>query len=472
MFLAVAFLFPVAGCRRPPAVVHIALSTPLINLEPCSDDHETNLVLGNVYEPLVEYDKDFGLRPLLAESWETPDPNAWVFRLRQGVRFHDGARMTADDVVFSLLRARDHPESLLQSYFAPLESVTARGDRAVAIHTSAPIGDLPHYLTAAGIIRAGREPDGTGTGPYRLVSRAEGAVTLSAFDGYWGGHAGVEELRFFLVRPDEPLDAVLRGRPLLILRDAVRFADLERRGFSVVKKPGMSVAYLGFNLRMPPFDDLRVRRAVARSVRVDRIVRERLLGNANPACQVIPPSAFGYHPDLRCGFDAAAAKTDLEASGHPLPLAVTLLTAPKGERTVRMVAEDLDAVGFRVEVEVRPWPEIVERMLAKKVPFYFSGYMSSFGNALPTLETLAASWGSSNTFNYLNPRMDDLLHRASGMTDDAARLPLLHQAAEIVREDLPLVPLYNAFETYAFTPALHWEPRADGRILGRELRLE
>jgi ABC-type transport system substrate-binding protein len=187
---------------------------------------------------------------------------------------------------------------------------------------------------------------------------------------------------------------------------------------------------------------------------------------------VTPVAAFGHHPGLVCGYDPEAARADLKSSGKSLPLEVSLLTAPKGERTVRMVAEDLNAVGFAVEVGVRPWPEIVERMLRKEVPFYFSGYMSSFGNALPTLETLLASWGSSNTFNYRNPRVDDLLRRAAMLADDTARLPLLHAAAETVAADVPLVPLYNALETYAFTSGLAWNPRADGRILGKELRLK
>lgn len=471
--LALLFLLSGTACRPRPATVHIALTTPLINLEPCSDDHETNLVLGNVYEPLVEYDKDFGLRPLLAASWETPQPRHWVFRLREGVRFHDGSPLTAADVVFSLLRARDHPESLLSTYFAAVESVEATDERTVAIFTRAPIGDLPHYLTAAGIVPAGREPDGTGTGAYRLASRnGEGSVTLTAFEGYWGAPPAVATLRFFPVRPEDPLDAILRDRPLLILRDAARFAELTNRGFTVGRKPGLSVAYLGFNLAAPPFDDRRVRRAVALAVRTDRIVKERLGGGARPICQAVPPSAFGHHPGLACAADPEAARALLGATGLPLPLAVPLLTAPKGERTARLVEEDLEAVGFAVEVEVRPWPEIIERMLRKEAPLYFSGYMSSFGNALPTLETLFASWGSSNTFNYASAAVDELLRRASAQTDDAARLPLLHAAAEAVQADVPLVPLYNPFETYVFTPGLVWEPRADGRILGRELRLE
>lgn len=472
LIVLVLALLAAAGCHRRPAAVDIALSTPVLNLEPCSDDHETNLVLGNVYEPLVEYDKDFGLKPLLAVSWETPDPLTWVFRLRGGVRFHDGALMTADDVVFSLLRSRDNPDSLLRSYFAPVASVTARDAATIVIATRTPIGDLPHYLTAAGITPAGREPDGTGTGPYRLVSRSEETIVLKAFDGYWGRRPDVRELRFFQARPDAPMKAVLSGRPRLILRDAVRFADLERRGFVVVKKPGMSIAYLGFNLSSPPFDDLRVRRAVALAVRPQRIIGERLHGNARAACQAVPSTAFGFHPGLTCAPDPDAARALLRSTGLPLPLAVTLLTAPKGEPTVRFVKEDLEAAGFAVEVEARPWPEIVERMLGRRAPFYFAGYMSSFGNALPTLETLFASWGSSNTFNYASPAVDDLLRRAAGTLDDAVRLPLLHRAAEAVAADVPLVPLYNSFETYVFTPDLHWEPRADGRILGKELRVE
>lgn len=280
------------------------------------------------------------------------------------------------------------------------------------------------------------------------------------------------ELRFFLIPPNAPVEAVLRGRPHLILRDAVRFAELAGRGFTVVREPGLSIAYLGFNLAAPPFDDLRVRRAVALAVRPERIVHGRLHGNARPACQAVPSSAFGYHPGLPCAPDPDAARALLRSTGLPLPLAVPLLTAPKGEPTVRLVREDLEDAGFAVEVEVRPWPEIVERMLARKAPFYFAGYMSSFGNALPTLETLFASWGSSNTFNYASGAMDDLLRRAAGTPDDAVRLPLLHRAAETAAADLPLVPLYNSFETYVFTPGLRWEPRADGRILGKELRLD
>jgi len=461
-------LLMLAACAPPVREVRIGLASPPMALATAPADHETTIIARNLYEGLVEYDRSLSPVPCLAVSWETPEPLTWVFRLRPGVRFHDGKALGAEDVVHSILHARNSPDNHLRSHLEPVAAVEAQDGATVRVTTAVPVSELIHLLTSVGIIPAGSGPSGVGTGPYRLASLGPEGAVLEAFDGYWGPPPSVRRLRFF-VMGDEGPEAHLPSAVPLVFRDAARFpgplpAALEERS-----TPGMAVNYLGFNLGRPPYDNPHLRRAVRLAVDVPRIIRDRLRGNGIPACQMVPVNAFGFHPGLACPRDPAQAARELEASGLPLPVDLTIQCTAKGERTMAFIREDLASVGIRLTVETRPWGEILAALQERRLDFYFSGYVSTFANGQTTLEILFASWGGFNTFQYRNPRVDDLLVRARATFRDAERIRLLQQCQDAVLADTPCIPLYNLSENYAVSRDLKWRPRQDGLILGKEM---
>ena len=457
-----------AACASPEREVRIGLASAPMALDTAPADHETTIIARNIYEGLVEYDRSLSPVPSLAVSWETPEPRTWIFRLRPGVRFHDGRLLQAEDAAHSILYARDSETSHLRTHLEPVTAAESVDGLTVRVRTKFPVSELLHLFSSVGIIPEGDAPAGVGTGPYRLASIGKDGAVLEAFDGYWGRAPSIRRLRFF-VMGDEGPEAHLAGDGSFIFRDAARFAgalppSLERRS-----TPGMAVNYLGFDLKLSPFDNIHLRRAIRLAVDAPRIIRERLHGNAIPSCQMVPINAFGHHTGLSCPPDPAGAAREMEASGLPRPLDLTVKCTAKGERTMDFIREDLAPAGIRLAVEVRPWAEILTALQERRLDFYFSGYLSSFANGRTTMEMLFSSWGGFNTFHYQNKSVDELLLQARTNFRDAERVRLLMECQEVVFADLPCIPLYNLSENYAVSRDLRWRPRQDGLILGKEI---
>lgn len=461
-------LLVLAACGGPGREVRIGLASAPMALDTAPADHETTIIARNLYEGLVEYDRTLSPVSCLAVSWETPDPRTWVFRLRPGVRFHDGRPLAARDVAYSILYARDSEANHLRTHLEPVLGAEAVDAATVRVRTRYPVSELLHLFTSIGIIPAGDRPSGVGTGPYRLMSVGKEGAVLEAFDGYWGARPSMRRLRFF-VMGDEGPEARADEAGLFIYRDAARFSGGLPHGFERRSTPGMAVNYLGFDLRMPPFDNLHLRRAIRLAVDAPRIIRERLQGNGLPSCQMVPVNAFGHHPGLRCGRDLDAAEREMQASGLARPMDLTVKCTAKGERAMAFIREDLAPIGIRLAVETRPWAEILTALQERRLDFYFSGYLSSFANGRTTLEMLFSSWGGFNTFHYGSKRVDELLLQARTNFQDVERVALLQSCLEEIVVDVPCVPLYNLSENYAVSKELRWSPRQDGLILGKEM---
>ena len=138
----------------------------------------TSAVLANLYDGLTEFDEESRIRPALAATWTNPDERTWVFRLRPGVRFHDGRPLTAEDVVFSLGRARNHPRTDLSSYLVEVESVKALDPLTVEVRTRRPFAALLVKLSPIQIVPRGSPETITepvGTGSYRFLRYERGS---------------------------------------------------------------------------------------------------------------------------------------------------------------------------------------------------------------------------------------------------------------------------------------------------------
>ena len=454
---------------RAPREVHIPLTAPIRDLEPCPAEHDTSVVLLNVYEGLVGYTPDLDLVPLLATSWENPSPTTWIFRLRPGVRFHDGTLLTAADAVYSIEHAKTSPFTLVREQLAHVASITPVDESTLQIETRTPSSQFIHNLTLVGIVPQGSAGNGIGTGPYRLRSTGPHGVLLDSFADYWAGRPKADSLHFFILGPRDTLSQFSKQQEWFIFRDASRFNEPIPRGFRFQKVMGLTVIFLAFNIQVPPFDDVRLRRAVAAAIDADAIVRERFQGNATPVCQTVPMKAFGYNPALRCTRDLARARELLKAGGIRTPLALTLQTSPKGEKTAQMIRDNLRAIGLDLRIDVVSWTQLYPQVTAKRSSFFMFGYAGFYGSAQFVLETFFSGTGAMNFFGYANPKVDAWLRQASSVLDEETQLHLLQAASAEIQNDMPVIPLYNLHDTYAVSTALEWHPRADGMILGKEI---
>ena len=425
------------------------------------DPHQTtDLVAGTIVsalcEPLV-HDRLDGLlyEPALATTWATRDNRVWTFTLRAGVTFHDGTPLDADGVVANIEHLRE-----VRSFRG---SAARLGPLAVTISLDHPNAALlstlsqpffalvsPHQLQA-------KSPKPVGTGPFRLVAAKPGLVELRANPGYWGGTPRLRRVLFRRL-PDEAalVSALLSGEvdvtPALTLEAHPRLESSP--DLVVLARPGRNLAYLALNNERPPFDDPRVRHAVALAVDRRALVSDLLGGHGEPARNPLPPSLWGYATTTReLVHDPVTARKLLAQAGLGKGLETTLLTVdasrpylPAPLRLVGRLREELAQVGIRLRQELAgSWAEYVERGSKGQYDMAVFGWQADtmdpndFLSALLSSETV----GSSNRSRYRSVAMDALLIQARKGTGHQERSQVYAEAQALFRKEMPFVPLYH-----------------------------
>ncbi|MCU0606635.1 MAG: ABC transporter substrate-binding protein [Candidatus Edwardsbacteria bacterium] len=482
--LAAALLAATTGMGgRPRAVFTMAMEERLLSLDPhAKDEGVTHSVLSNVYDALVAFDAQMRIVPALALSWENPDELTWRFRLRPGVTFHDGRRLSAADVRHSLERAGGRPVGY---YLASVAAVRVVDDLTVELVTARPSPVLLNKLTFVRIVPVG-SPDTIstpiGTGAYRVVSYAPGdSLVLAANPGHWGGRPAIGNAVIrFIQDSKQRLQALLDGRVHLI-RD-VTALDLEAAGdisgITVAKSAGLMVGLLGINVRMKgPLAKTKVREAIYWALDPAELIAATKI-DAAPIDQLVSPYIVGYLPDLvRNRPDREKARRLLREAGYPKGFAVGLeVTRGALTKSGPVLVRQLAAVGIRVTLKPYEWSDLSDRLGRWQSPFYMVGWSCSSGDAsdlfdacLHTADRRNGSYGNANWGGYSNRRLDELIERSGQTLDSRARIEMLQQAMRLAMRDLPLVPLYVKSRLYAHHPQVLFTPRQDGYVRLNEI---
>ncbi len=487
--LLAAALCGAAGCAGPPPPrepgrpLRIGLYTAPLGSDPHREsDFMTYNVLSNAFEGLTRLDPHLRLEPALAETWESPNDLTWRVHLRRGVRFHDGRPLTSADVVFSLERARRHPRSALGLYLGSISEVRAADAATVDILTSTPKAVLLNKLSFVAIVPAGspeRIVEPVGTGPYRLTPARDGeVVALKAFDGYWGAQPPEAHVELRVV-PD-PAEAARRlaAGELDVVPDlASAVVDRVRAsaGCRVVQGPGLTTDVLRMRVDHGPFADLRVRTAVHLALDRAELVRRSLGGRGAPASQLVGRDVLGFDgglaPPRR---DLERARRLLAEAGYPGGFEVEL-EFREGRRS-EALRDQLAQAGVRARLRPRPWPEMVARLRAGLVDFYFGGLVADTGDASDVLDSAVHTpdpgrgYGDTNYWGFSSPRLDRALEEARDARTIPARRDALQRAVRLAMEELPLVPVQIPDDVYGAREGVEWEVRADGRVLASDVR--
>ncbi len=440
----------------------------------------TQSTLSNVYEGLVTFDAEMRVVPALAAEWSSPDETTWLFRLRPGVRCHDGRPLTAELAAAGLERARTGVGSRLRGRLSTIASIAVVGGDTLRIETANPD---PLLLNRLAYVLIAPEP-GIGTGPYRIGSWKPGEpLALVAFDDYWGGRAPIDQARFVSIPETANRMSALRERSVDLLRwvPEARVPEVEKTdGFRVASRAGLASYYLWFDSRPATggaLADPRVRRAISLAIDRPRLVAD-LGGRAEPLDQIVPSGVFGHVTDLPgARFDPEAARRLLADAGHPNGLDLTLTLSP-GSSTDAVRASlggMLARVGIRARMEVPTWPVLMAELEAGRVPFYLLGWRLETGEASSflrdCLHSRGVEWGGCNP-GYSNAVLDRLLDDSDGIGDDQRRLARLREVMSVLAEDVPIVPLYRQADQYAVSRRLRWSPRLDGKLLVASMSLE
>ena len=370
--LSTTALTPALAQARTDVNIGLVLEPP--SLDPTAEAAAAvdEVVYANVFEGLTRITSDGSVAPALAESWEiSEDGLTYTFYLHDGVTFHDGSTMDAEDVKFSLERINaENSANAQKALFADIASVEVVDPLTVTITLSKPNGNMIYNLGWGDAVIVGPESVATngtnpiGTGPFMFSERRPGdSITLVRNDNYWGEPAALERATFrYIADPTAALAALQAGDvdvfPNFPAPETVSILESDPR-FDVVVGATEGETILTMNNSKPPLDDVRVREAVAHAIDRQAVIDGAMFGFGTPIGTFWPPShpdyaeltgQSNYDPDRSRELLAEAAPADTSFTLHLPP-------APYARRGGEVIAEQLRAVGFDVEVINVEWAQ-------------------------------------------------------------------------------------------------------------------
>ncbi len=438
-----------------------------------------------LFDTLVTLDPQLKAQPALATSWENPSDTTWRFKLRQGVKFHDGSPFNAEVAKYSLERFVDpntkNPEAAV---LKPITSVKVIDDSTLELTTDGPFaGTLtalqnafimsPTAVQAAGD-QVAKKP--IGTGQYKFVEWVPGErLVMDANPDYWGTKAKIQKLTWKPVAEASTRIVALRtGQADLIANIPPQMMDqITGPDMKLERVPGILIAIM-FNFAMKPFDDPKVRQALNYAVNVDEIIQFVLGGAATRLASATKPGMLGHDPDLKpYPYDPAKAKQLLTEAGFPNGFEATL-DAPTGrylndKAVAEAIVGQLNKVGLNITLSLPEYPALVQKIVGHTSQFYLIG---SVEPATEIAFPRAFKTGGAFYQGYPNTEVADQIDKANRTLDRAEREKLFMQVNRQVQQDAPWLFLYAQQDTYGLRTRLQgFEARPDPYIIVRDWSL-
>jgi peptide/nickel transport system substrate-binding protein len=443
-------------------------------------------VLENVFDTLVEPDENLEMRPALAESWDvSPDQRTWTFHLRKDVTFHDGSPFTADDVVYSYRRIIDEKLANVDK-FSAVTDVTAPDPSTVRITVKQP---TPNLLTNLGgfkgmaIVQRRNVESGqiathpVGTGPFAFQTQKSGdSITLQANPSYWAGAPKVSGVTFrFISEPSTAMSALQADE--IDWTDSIpteRVAQLtDDDSITLAKMPSNDYWYLALNQAREPWNDVRMRQAIAYAIDRDAIVQATSYGTATANQLAIPNGNPWYTEYDTYGHDIEKAKSLLRDSGAG-PRNLDMLVTNEYPETVtaaQIVADNLAPLGITVNIRTVDFATWLDEQNSGNFDMLMMGWL---GNIDPDDFYYAQhhTSGTSNAQKFSNREVDRLLDAGRVETDRRTRADDYAKAATIIADQVSYIYLYNPSVIQAWTTDLSgYEARRDRAIRFRTASL-
>lgn len=422
-----------------------------------------------IYDRLVEIDEMTGkIVPGLAKSWEQLDNNTMLFHLNEGVTFHNGEKFTAEDVKFTLERAKKLPK--VAHLYALIDNIEVVDDNTVKIHTSEPFAPLLAHLshkTASIISKKYFEEKGedgfhnpVGTGPYKYKDWKVGdRITLEANDKYFGQKPSI---KYVVVRaiPEENSSVIgLETGEIDMTADLnaeSRRLVMDNPELVYMENSGISVNYVGLNTAKGILKDRDVRRAIAMGINRDAIIDSILLGSVEKANSFIAPGTFGYNSESKVlDYNPEEAKKIIEEKGLVgSKLTIGVSNSPIRMQMSEIIQAQLKEIGLDVTVESLEWGAFLTATGRGDLDMFSMGwgpstYDGDYGYYPNFHSSQLGSAG--NRSQYVNPEMDRLLDDAKKEIDVEKRKELYKEVADIIYTDVPVIPMYYTNNTVAST---------------------
>ncbi len=475
------------GPRSRNSIVY-TIGNDISNMDPAQmNDVESALVANQVYEGLVRFKLDsVEVEPCLATTWDvSANGLEWTFRLRPNVKFDDGTLLTADVVVFSVMRQlnENHPYHVsgrmryagllfgdpTSTASALLKTVEAVGNDTVRFTLVRPYMPFLKNLamtqaaiispTAARVLGDDLNTTMVGTGAFRLAKYdRDQRIRVVKNSKYWGPKAQLDEVEFRVLRDaNTRMNSLRRGNSDLITGIepySLKLLEMDKN-VTVLSEPSMNLGYIALNCAKPPFDNPKVR--LAMNYAIDKPFIADVLFNKTSvvATGIIPPGMLGYDRD-RPGFpfDPDRARQLLTEAGFPDGFEVVFSThnrariySPVGVVLSERIQQDLSAVGVTAVLDQMEFPTFLEHQKSRDFVMANGGWISDNGDPDNFLFELVGR--EDNNLNYVNPEATALMRVAAAEKDTVTREEMYRRAEAMVAEAPPMVPLNHAKQIMA-----------------------
>lgn len=446
-------------------------------------DAYSSTVIAQIYSPLVGLTSNLEPTPQVADSWTiSRDGKTYVFHIREGVRFHNGRKVTAEDFAYTLTRCFREPfrsEGLAAGYLdaidgvpeflagkaAAIRGIQALDENRLEIRLSRPYRPLLSALALDQTSVVPRElmdrhgnaileVNPVGCGPFRYVRRDEHSVVLAANPDYFMGAPAIDSLVFYTPTGDvisQGANALLEGRATLSTLPIDRVEEFRAQaGVTMLRWQDLTLAFLGMNATMPPLDDRRVRQAIALAVDRQAMIHFQPEGKTL-ATGILAPGVPGYTPATHTyPRDLARAKELLREAGygpaHPLPTLKLCksVTSNAGVRALdSLLVRSLGEAGVKVDIQYVTWKVLDDAITGRKAQLFSLSWVADIPDPDTFLRALFYSSSSTNYFRYRNATVDSLLDQARSAEDPKIAQAAYQDAEQRILRDAPFVPLFH-----------------------------
>ena len=451
----------------------------------CSDSVNRLSIIFNVYDALVRRDDEGYYHPSLAESWSVDESaRSWMFKLRSGVKFHNGEILHASDVVATLARVLDPSiggafgtQGVYSSYLGDAK-ITAVDDLKVQIVTGEPMADLLDLIIAMPISPEScldRLPgEYVGSGPYRIAKPGRGRTILGAHEGYWGSPPEIGEIHWIAERsPAKRVNLLLKGGADIACGIGLQGKDTVNASAEsevATLESGLCIIYM-CNAQKGPCSDRRVRQALNYALDMDEIIQEIKKGAATPLNGYLTPYHFGHNPETPSyPHDPDKAKTLLAEAGYSdgLRLVADIPSVMPNEAPAlsRLMVEQYQKVGISMELvehsDRAAYADMVRDKNIHDACCFDSSPRSTFRVLREKIHSgLKGPWWQG----YTNREVDTLIEKAQVTVSDTERKGIYRKIYSIVHDDAPWVFLYRPTNYWGVGSKMKgWNPRSDGTI--------
>ena len=444
-------------------------------------------VYRNIFDNLLTRDDKGEIAPQIATKWEYRSDTEVVFTIRDDVTFHDGQKLTAEDVVFSVKRITDPAFASPQlGQFQSITNAVAENETTVVLTTDGPYPVLFAQLTKLSIVpkhvvdsvsKDEFNVNPVGSGPYKFEAWNRGVeVILARNDAYWGEKGAFPKASFRAVPDAATRVANLQSGTSDIVTglDSDLAAQIEGSGTGkVLSARTERVAYFAMNVQKAPLNDVRVRAAIAHLIDKEGIVQGILGGYEAPVSQLVSPASFGYSEGIAdSAYDPEKARALLVAAGDAAKVPFSILTAPVyDQRVVQAIQQMLTDAGLTVTIEMTDMGNWLQQMQSgpNAIPQtafsrWSCGCQDADGIMYPILHS------SSGWANIKDAELESTLDAARATINSEERLALYKKVSETITAKNYVIPLYQASTIYGTAQQVEFTPLANENIFLNRIR--